>query len=235
MFDARVIDGQPAWARPLKFSASLLLYGGTFTWMSGFVQNRRRWLSFCSQCVLVGTFAELCSLFAQTLRGASVHANFTTALDATLWCVVTFSILPVALSAVLLFGLLLLEKNLPSVIGLSVRLALWLMLIGLIPGMVMLVPQLCKLIAAHFPDMSAAASSLAHQFAANESPACKDKLRAAHFIGLHALQILPTAAYLVIHSRPCSALSEHAQRTIVWTAAIILLDAMAALICLAPH
>src|SRR4051812_1822858 len=74
-FDQRLISGEHAWTKPVKFSASLAIYGLTLYWLSQFLSNQRKSFQRVCQAALVGAVAELTIIITQVIRGASSHFN----------------------------------------------------------------------------------------------------------------------------------------------------------------
>ncbi len=229
VIDPRLIDGQHAWLHAFKFSASLCIFGITMAWMSTFIERTRNWLPLCAVSALTGTVCELTTLTLQACRGASCAVNFSTPVDAAMWTLATVSILPVAFATLVIFVLLTREPDLPPVLGLSLKLGVLLTLLGMAPGVVMLLPQLCK--ASHWlaPNLTTSFSQLATLMQHIDAAGVKDKLRAVHFIGLHAFQLVPTVGFIL--TRIPYSLSERGRCTLVLTAAIVIFDLMLLLVC----
>ncbi|MFN8656307.1 MAG: hypothetical protein U0105_08195 [Candidatus Obscuribacterales bacterium] len=230
LVDPRLIDVQHAWLHAFKFSASLCIFGITMAWMSTFIERTRKWLPLCAVSALTGTVCELTTLSLQACRGASCAVNFSTPLDSAMWIFATISILPVAFATLVIFVLLMREPDLPPVLGLSLKLGVLLTLLGMAPGVVMLLPQLWKACHMLAPDVAASLNQVAPMMQHIDSSGVKDKLRAVHFIGLHAFQLVPTVGF-VLTRIPTYSLSERGRCTLVLTAAIAVFDLMLLLVC----
>jgi len=194
ILDPRHINGELAWIKPCKFSISLALYGATLIWLGRFLSANRALLFATSIGALIGTIVELAAIILQALRGTTSHFNTSTPFDHAVFIAVKVAIVPVALAMLVMYVLLLRQRDLPPVLGSALRWGVFLTLIGLIPGLIMIVPG---------PIQAALTSS--RQFDGHTvgsagggpglpwlgwSTAAGD-LRVAHFVGLHALQILP--------------------------------------------
>lgn len=229
LLDPRLIDGQRAWLHAFKFSASLCIFGITMCWMSTFIERGRKWMPLCSLAALGGTVSELSTLFLQACRGVSCAVNVSTPIDATLWILATVSILPVAFATLVIFVLLMREPDLPPALGLSLKLGVFLTLLGMTPGVVMLLPQLWKASHTFAPQLAAHLNQFAPSIQQIDSAAVKDKLRAVHFVGLHAFQLVPAAGFIA--TRLPFTLSERGRSLLVLTAAIAVFDLMLLLAC----
>lgn len=199
-FDHRYINGELAWIKPCKFSISLALYGASLIWLSRFLTAHKRLWQITCYGALMGSVIEITAIVIQVLRGTTSHFNTATPLDAALYFAITAAIMPVALALLCIFIMLLGQRSLPPVLGLAIRWGLFLTLVGLIPGILMLLPdQLQDVVTAHqqfdghtigYPEGGPGLPWLGWSTVAGD-------LRVAHFVGLHALQILPLIGFVV--------------------------------------
>jgi len=200
-FTTRLINGEHAWIKPLKFSISLTMYGLTLFWFARFLKSHEIFFRRVCVTALVGTVAELFLIIMQVARGTTSHFNTATPFDHTVFWLTAIAILPVAFGAVALFVMLLREKDLPPVLGVALRLGVILTVVGFIPGILMLLPDVAQDLITHSKQFDG------HTVGFSEGgpglpyigwSTVAGDLRVAHFVGIHALQILPLAGYAVM-------------------------------------
>lgn len=178
--DHRSLNGELVWAKPCKFSTSLAIYGATLIWFGKYLTTHKNFFKRISMASLLGTVVELGAIITQVIRGTSSHFNTSTAFDHAIFITIVLAIMPVAFSLIALFVMLLRERNLPRTIGLSLQWGVFLTIIGLIPGILML--NIHPVASIKLPYLGWSATS--------------GDLRVAHFLGIHALQVLPFAGIL---------------------------------------
>jgi hypothetical protein len=178
--DHRSLNGELVWAKPCKFSTSLAIYGATLIWFGRYLTTHKTFFKRISMASLLGTMVELSAIITQVIRGTSSHFNTSTAFDHAIFITIILAIMPVAFSLIALFVMLLRERNLPRTIGLSLQWGVFLTIIGLIPGVLML--NIHPVASIKLPYLGWSASS--------------GDLRVAHFLGIHALQVLPFTGML---------------------------------------
>jgi hypothetical protein len=217
--DHRLINGEHGWIKPCKFSLSLTIYGLTLIWFSPFITGHKKFFKMISVAALVGTMIELPTIILQVLRGTTSHFNTATSFDQAMFAITVVAITPVAFGVLALFVMLLREKNLPPVIGLALRWGVFLTAIGLIPGVLMVLPDhlqnvltASKQFEGHtigFPEGGPGLPILGWSTMAGD-------LRVAHFVGIHALQVLPIVGYSIAVFLPH--LSRLRQELLIWNA-----------------
>ncbi len=222
LFDPRTITGVPAWLKPFKFAVSISLYAFTLIWILSFVQGRRFWLRLVSGATLVILLGEMVLVITQVLRGTTSHFNRATPFDTAM-----FSAMGMMISALwviqLIAALLLIFQRLPDrAFAWSLRLGLLLALVGAALGFLMTTPsaaQLAQLQAgAHLSVIGA------HSVGVPDGgpglpitgwSSTGGDLRISHFIGLHALQILPLLGLLLTRTQ----LGTRRRLALVWVGA----------------
>jgi hypothetical protein len=157
----------------------------------------------------------------QVLRGTTSHFNVDTPFDHGVYILVKVAIMPVALAVVAIFILLLRQKELPPVVGSALHWAVFLTIVGLIPGILMILPDpwqdaitQYKQFDGHtvgFPEGGPGIPWLGWSTVAGD-------LRIPHFVGIHALQVLPLIGFAVQFFFP--RLSIARQRALVWNAGL---------------
>jgi hypothetical protein len=198
--DRRVITGEAAWIKPTKFSISLATYGLTLLWYSNYLPNHLILIRRLSRAALIGTIIELSAIITQVLRGTTSHFNTSSLFNHIMFWITTSAIVPVAGGVIVLFAILWKEKRLPPVLGAALRWAVFLTVIGFVPGILMILPDrlqdaiTCyKQFDGHtvgFGEGGPGIPLLGWSTVAGD-------LRIAHFVGIHALQVLPIAGIII--------------------------------------
>jgi ABA DEFICIENT 4-like len=208
LIDHRVIIGAPAWLKPAKFAVSVSVYCFTFVWLLGFVENRPRLARLAANVTAVSFIVEMTVILTQAARGTTSHFNVTTPLNTFLWLTMGAFIVVVWTMNLLLAILLLFEEIPNRPLAWSLRLGLLVSLVGMGSGFLMVRPtheQLVAMAANHGPRIVGAHSV----GVADGGPGLPivgwstvaGDLRPAHFVGIHAMQLLPFFAWFVARRR----------------------------------
>jgi hypothetical protein len=203
LFDDRMLLGQPIWLKPLKFSISFMLYALTLAWMLSFVGRGRRLAHVAGTFIAVSGFAEVALIAWQAARGTRSHFNVATDYDNNIWIAMgaTIGVLYVAtlVVAVVLFWTKIADRTSQWSIRLGVVLAMFGMGVGGL--MLRATPSQQAQIDA---DMETVVG--AHSVGVDDGgPAMPftgwsttgGDLRVGHFVGMHALQLLPLLAIVL--------------------------------------
>ena len=225
--DSRIITGAPAWLKPTKFGISITIYVLTLTWLLSLIEAKRprtQRLIAIIGWVVAGVFVvEMIAIVGQVIRGTTSHFNVATPLDAFLFSMMGTAIVILWLTNLLVAALLLRQKFENPAFAWALRLGLIIAIIGMGEGFLMTSPTAQQLAGweAGGPVTVAGAHSVGVPDGGpglpvvNWSTAGGD-LRIGHFVGMHALQVLPFFAFFVTRRRRLS----HSQQTsLVWTAA----------------
>lgn len=227
--DGRLVTGTPTWIKPMKFALSLGIYSVTLAWMLTFVPRKgwRRWLAFAvavlGSLMLIG---ELALIGIQATRGVASHFNNATPFDDAVFSAMG--------SMITLFWFINLGvAALLATVRLEDRALLWGMrlgvgvaLVGMALGFVMVVPTAAQaaqleqgllptVIGAHnvgVPDGGAGLPFVGWSLVGGD-------LRIAHFVGIHAMQVLPLLA-LMLGRLWGNALDQRRRIALVATAAV---------------
>jgi len=205
--DGRTLVGAPVWAKPVKFSISLLVYAVTFAWMLERLPRHRR-IGWWAGTVVAGAgMVEMVVIAAQAVRVRQSHFNVSTPLDSALFSLMgaTIAVLYVATFVV---AVLVLRSRLDDPVATwAVRLGILVALLGMSVGGLMLAPT---------PAQTLAAATGAVTLVGAHSVGVPDggpglpllgwsttggDLRVGHFVGMHALQLLPLLGLLLSRSR----------------------------------
>ena len=87
LLDDRELVGAPIWAKPFKFSVSILIYAVTWAWLIGQLRRFRRTAWWAGTVISVSLFIEMAIVFTQTVRGERSHFNQQTPTDELLWSI----------------------------------------------------------------------------------------------------------------------------------------------------
>jgi hypothetical protein len=109
--------------------------------------------------------------------------------------------MPVALAVIVLCVLLIRQKGLPPVLGLSLRLGTFLTIVGLLPAIIMILPESAQ---QFITEVEVNGHTIGFVTGGPGIPwlgwsTVAGDLRAAHFVGLHALQVVPLVGWMVSH------------------------------------
>jgi hypothetical protein len=211
--DHRVITGAPAWLKPAKFAISVSIYCFTFVWLLGFVENRPRLINLVANVTVVSFIGEMIVIITQAARGTTSHFNLTTPFNSSLWFAMGAFIVLVWMMNLLLAIMLLLQRMPDQAFAWSLRLGVLISSMGMAAAFFMVTPT---------PEQAAAiASGYGSRIVGAHGVGVADggpglpifgwstvggDLRAAHFVGLHALQVLPFLGWLLTRRRGVLAL-----------------------------
>jgi len=201
--DPRVITGAPLWAKPLKFAISVGIYAVTLSWLIGLLPGtfaRRRRLAWWAGTV-AATFlvVEMVIIVGAAAAGLTSHFNVSTGFHAALWSIMAVSIVTVWVAAVPIAILLLRTDLGDPARALAIRSGLLIALVGMGLAFLMTGPTAAQLddyqgiVGAHTVGVADGGPSLP---LVGWSTVAGD-LRIPHFVGMHALQVLPLAALLL--------------------------------------
>ena len=226
--DERVITGAPIWVKPTKFAISISIYTFTLLWLLSFISTdkpwRKRLVSILGWTVLLTFTAEWVAIVTQAVRGTTSHFNVGTPFDASLWALMAVSIVILWVANFVIAGLLLLERFENPAFAWSLHLGLIITIIGMGLGYLMTSPTALQM--AQWEVGEAVTTVGAHSVGVpdggeglpfvNWSTQGGD-LRIGHFIGMHALQVIPFLGWFVTRHRKLRRLSKGQQTKLVWT------------------
>ncbi len=190
--DNRAVTGVNTWIKPMKFCLSVAAYVWTLAWFLHYVRDSRRSFKIISVGVTVFMFLEMACIYSQGARGVQSHFNFSTSYDA-----IVFSMMGMMIYLNLLFDLWALalfaikKPEIPASYLWGIRLGFLLFLVFAFLGQLMINR------AAHSVGVADGGPGLP---LVNWSTIGGD-LRIAHALGLHALQFIPLAGWLLFKYR----------------------------------
>jgi hypothetical protein len=180
--DQRVLLGAPLWFKPLKFSLSIMLYGAALAWMLARLPGRGMWRA--GWVIVAGAALEMVIIVGQAARGVRSHFNDDSAFDAALYSIMGATIVVVWLATVAIALRFLRERSDDRATASAVRLGLLIGLAGMAVGF---------LISANGGHAVGVPDGGPGLLLVGWSTTGGD-LRIGHFVGMHALQVLPLLA-----------------------------------------
>ncbi|MFD9479729.1 hypothetical protein [Streptomyces nojiriensis] len=232
--DDRVLAGEPIWLKPLKFAVSLGVYGATLAWLHSLLSRGRRVSWWAGTAIAVGSSSEMALIVTQVVRGKRSHFNQETPLDAGVYAVMGV-IVAVLWLATLVIAVLLYRQPLPDrATAWAIRLGAAISVVGLALGFLMSMPTADQLadgasgiVGAHSVGVPDGGQHLPVTGWSAEG----GDLRIAHFIGMHALQVLPLLALAL--SRRASGAGRSGDGTVRLRVVIVAAAGYAGLVALA--
>lgn len=193
LFDQTQILGINRWIKPIKFFVSIAVYVWTiavyFQYLPGWEIAKRR----ISITMAVIFAVEQLAVVGQAARGTTSHFNVGNPFDGMVYAVMGVAIaFNTILAAVIAWKYFTVRIDLPRPIVIGLQLGLVLFLLGSIEGAYM---------AAQTGHTVGGADGGPGLPLVNWSTVAGD-LRVAHFLGMHGLQTVPIAAWLVNRALP---------------------------------
>jgi hypothetical protein len=190
---SRVTDiqvmGVNAWYKPIKFSLSIGIYSWTMGWYSYYLGNGMN-IKVFNWIVIVMLGFEIIYIAIQAGRGLLSHYNLSSPLYSGLYILMAFAATVVTLWTAYI-GILFLQKDFPGLPDYylwAIRLGIFLFVVFSLEGFVM-------------------GSRLSHTIGSQDGGPGLPFLnwstrfgdpRVSHFIGMHALQVLPILSYYLL-------------------------------------
>ncbi|MDX2001600.1 MAG: hypothetical protein SFW35_04170 [Chitinophagales bacterium] len=184
------VSGVNAWYKPIKFALSIGIYAWTMAWYLHYLQPERfTWLNWT---IVLALGFEILYIGIQAARGQLSHFNLSSPLYSSLYVMMALAASIVTLCT-LYIGLLFFKEDiagLPSAYLWGIRLGMVLFVIFSFEGFVM---------------GSRLSHTIGHADGGKSLPFLNWSLqygdpRVAHFIGMHALQIIPLLSFYVFTS-----------------------------------
>jgi hypothetical protein len=219
--DPRLITGAPAWLKPAKFAASTAIYMFTLTWIFGYLPDwprLRRRVGWTTAVVLV---LEVAVIVLQASRGTTSHFNVGTPLDAVLFAVMGLGILVQTASSVVVAAALWRQPFADRALGWALRLGMVISILGASTGGLMTRQTAAQIADARAGHRLTVAG--AHTVGAPDGgpglpgtgwSVQHGDLRVPHFLGLHAMQMVPLMTLFVIRRSA----ADRRQVRLVWVA-----------------
>jgi hypothetical protein len=195
--DPRTIGGAAAWLKPAKFGISTAIFAASIAWLFQYLENFSktiRWMGPALSAILI---LEVAIIDLQAARGTTSHFNISTVENAVLYTIMGVSIGILLLLNIWIGVLLFRQPFRDRVWGWALRLGMLVSILGSASGGLMTMPT-----SEQRAQMQHAAPVVvgAHTVGAPDGgPGIPGvgwsenhgDLRIAHFLGLHALQVIP--------------------------------------------
>jgi hypothetical protein len=181
------VFGVNAWYKPVKFALSLGIYSWTMAWYCHYLPQFN--IGLFNWVVIVLWSFELFYIAFQAARGQLSHYNLSTPVYAALYSLMAFAATAVTLYTAYI-GWLFFTHSFPQLSNYyvwAIRLGILLFVVFSFQGFSM---------GARLNHSVGAINDNSNWFVLGWSKTVGD-LRVAHFIGMHALQVLPILAYYV--------------------------------------
>jgi uncharacterized membrane protein YhaH (DUF805 family) len=197
--DPRVLTGAPIWAKPFKFAASVLIYAVTLSWLTGLAGRHRRLAWWAGTVAAGGLLVEMIVITGAVVAGTTSHFNVSSPFHAALWATMAISIVIVWLVTLLIGAVLAFTRLGDTARSWAIRSAVLLGLVGMALAFFMTTPTSAQLgsfqgiAGAHAVGVADGGPGLP---ILGWSTVAGD-LRVPHFVGMHALQLIPLAVLLL--------------------------------------
>ncbi|HEX2659963.1 MAG TPA: ABA4-like family protein [Polyangia bacterium] len=206
--DHRAVLGVSTWVKPAKFAASVAAAAFTLAWMLGQFDAPSRGLRRAAAVMSGMAALELAIITVQAARGVPSHFNARTALDALAFAVMGAGITIFWLAQGYLFVRALRHRFADGAVGWGIRLGLGIALAGGAVAFLMTRPTPAQLdtLKAGRPSPAVGAHAVGVPDGGAGLPVTRwstegGDLRVPHFIGLHALQLVPLAGVMFARRR----------------------------------
>jgi hypothetical protein len=206
--DDRIITGAPAWLKPAKFAISTAIFCGTLAWLYRYINVWPRFVRAMGWIVSSVLILEVAIIDIQAARGTTSHFNVGTTLDGVLWGTMGTAIAVLWLASIGILAALLRQKFDNRAWGWWLRMGMLVTVLGSAAGglMVSPTPQQADTLRAGEPVRFVGAHTVGAPDGGAGIPAVGwsteyGDLRIPHFLGLHALQILPFFGWVMLRRR----------------------------------
>lgn len=196
LVDPRTILGAPLWAKPLKFSVSILLYAVTWAWLIAHLPRWRRLAHRLGTVIAVTLLVEQALILWAAATGTTSHFNVSSPLHVVVWGVMAVSITVLYLCTFVTSAALFFLRLPTPALTVAVRLGAVIALGGIGVAFLMTGPTPTQLTS---PDGIVGAHAVGVADGGPGLPVLGwsttgGDYRVAHFVGMHALQLIPLVA-----------------------------------------
>jgi hypothetical protein len=208
LIDPRIITDAPAWLKPAKFAVSIAIYVFTLAWAFTLIPEWRKTRRVVGWATAITMVLEFAIIALQAYRGTTSHFNFSTPLNGVLFIIMGVAIVAQTFISIAVAVAFWRQRFEDPAMGWALRLGMIMTIVGALSAGFMTHPTAAQLAGAHagqgMPIMGA------HTVGAPDGgPGLSGTgwstehgdLRIPHFIGLHALQVLPLIAFMMRRRR----------------------------------
>jgi hypothetical protein len=206
--DPRTITGMPAWMKPAKFAISTAIFMLTLAWIFTYLPTWVKLRRIAGRATAALLVLEVAIISVQAWRGTTSHFNVGTPLDGALFTVMGTAI---AVQTALSIAVAIAVWRQPFVnrpLGWALRLGMIISILGASTGGLMVAPTSAQIAEARVTHQLPISG--AHTVGAPDGgPGLTGvgwsrehgDLRVPHFLGLHAVQLLPLLALVAARRR----------------------------------
>jgi len=226
IFDTRTLLGEPIWIKPTKFALSSIFYTATLLWLLTYIEGWPRVVRAISWVTAAMMLGELILIAIQAGRGVRSHFNMTTVLDGAIFSMMGLMVFTMWFVSLIAVVLLIRQHFTNSAWGLALKLGLAIGVIGSGLGGLMTGPtaeqmdemvrtgQPTEMMGAHSVGVDDGGAGLPFVGWSTEG----GDLRIGHFVGMHAMQVLPLIGWVIIQQNQRFSLRR--QKGLIWTAGL---------------
>jgi hypothetical protein len=207
--DDRTVAGSPVWFKPFKFSVSFAAYALSLAWMLSLLPRYRRTGWWAGTVVAVTSGIEMVLITGQAARGRRSHFNNETPFDKALFDTMAVTVVALWAGALVIAVLLFRIRQADRALAWSLRVGSVLSLAGAALGFQMARPTPAQRAEAEtgVPEVLGAhgvgvTDGSGPSMAMTGWETTGGDLRVPHFVGLHALQILPFVLLALVMLAP---------------------------------
>lgn len=183
-FDDRTLLGINIWIKPMKFCISIAIFSWTMAWFLHYLPQRKK-VKTISYTIIIMLLLEQFLIISQAARGETSHFNITTVYNAVVFQIMGIAILVNTIMVIWAFFLIGKSHGLPKGYLRGIRLGMLIFIFASFEGYLM---------AANMGHTINASDGQEGYFFLNWAKDYGD-LRIFHFLGLHALQVIPLFAW----------------------------------------
>ncbi|WP_406380263.1 hypothetical protein [Streptomyces sp. NBC_01618] len=208
MVDDRVLAGAAIWFKPFKFAVSFVVYALALAWMLTLVTRGRRVGWWAGTVVALSSLVEMAIITGQVIRGKRSHFNHATPFDETLFNLMGITVTVLWAGTLVIAVLLLRARIADRAAAWAIRSGVLLALVGAGFGFLMTQPTPGQRAAG---NLDTAAVIGAHSVGVPDGgpsmpltgwSTTGGDLRIPHFVGMHALQLLPLFLLVLLALAP---------------------------------
>ncbi|MGW8886920.1 hypothetical protein [Streptomyces sp. NPDC055749] len=206
LVDDRVLAGSAIWAKPFKFAISLAVYALSLAWMLTLLTRGRRIGRWAGNVVALTSLVEMVLITVQVVRGRRIHFNHATPFDSSLYDAMAVTVVILWTGTLVIAILLMRSRIADRASAWAIRAGVVLALIGAGLGFLMTQPTAEQKAAG---DLDTADVIGAHAVGVPDGgpsmpltgwSTTGGDLRIPHFVGMHALQLLPLLVLVLVAS-----------------------------------
>lgn len=197
--DDRTVLDVAVWLKPLKFGLSFGIYAVTMAWLIPQLTKGRKVAWWAGTVMAVFGLLEVGLIAFQAARGRMSHFNGETALDEQIFTAMGVTIGIFYLGVLAAAVLLLIQRVGDRALTWTLRLGLLIAMVGMALGFLMVIPTDAQIAA---DEGIAGAHSVGVEDGGPGMPVTGwsttgGDLRIPHFVGMHALQLLPLLLFVL--------------------------------------